>query len=266
MTVATTTQQWNISFPVVPQFKHMALYTGNVMKTSIAGKNNSLTTKSNLELIAAINDTLRTSLHTPGEQSFHYFKETGLLEVPDLRLSSIVPVEDRSDMEITGCNSTQSHVSEAFEHLHRLLGVSSVDNFILSASEDNLLPAWRTLEQLHSKGSVGRLGVTDFAESDLQAFSEKVQVQPAVNQIDLAQCCQLPRDLIKYAKSNNIELLAHSDCSNILPTDTLNKVMKAQNVVSDKATLTPRWVLKYTVFVKCRGVVADKGYIVMADA
>lgn len=45
----------------------------------------------------------------------------------------------------------------------------------------------------------------------------------------------------------------------ILPTDTLNKVMKAQNVVSDEATLTPRWVLKYTVFVKCRGVVADKG-------
>lgn len=91
--------------------------------------------------------------------------------------------------------------------------MSSVDNFILSASEDNLLPAWRTLEQLHSKGSLGRLGVTDFNESDLQAFSEKVQVQPAVNQIDLAQCCQLPRDLIKYAKSNNIELLAHSDCS-----------------------------------------------------
>lgn len=272
MTVATTTQQWNISFPVVPQFNQMALYTGNVMKTSIAGKNNSLSTKSNLELIAAINDTLRTSLHTPGEQSFHYYKETGLLEVPDLRLSSIVPVEDRSDMEITaklfslGRNSTQSHVSEAFEHIHRLLGVSSIDNFILSASEDNLLPAWRTLEQLHNKGAVSRLGVTDFTESDLQAFADKVQVQPAVNQIDLAQCCQLPRDLIKYAKSNNIELLAHSDCSNILPTDTLNKVMKAQNVVSNEATLTPRWVLKYTVFVKCRGVVADKGYIVMADA
>ncbi|KAG2181271.1 hypothetical protein INT43_008854, partial [Umbelopsis isabellina] len=264
MTVATTTQQWNITFPVVPQFKHLALYTGNVMKTSIAGKNNSLTTKSNLELIAAINDTLRTSLHIPGEESFHYFKETGLLEVPDLRQSSIVPVEDRSDMEITaklfilGGNTAQSHVSEAFEHLHRLLGVASVDNFILSAPEDNLLPAWRTLEQLHSKDAVGRLGVTDFNESDLEAFSKRVKVQPAVNQIDLAQCCQLPRDLIKYAKSNNIELLAHSDCSNILPTDTLNKVMKAQNVVSDEATLTPRWVLKYTVFVKCRGVVADK--------
>jgi aryl-alcohol dehydrogenase-like predicted oxidoreductase len=173
-------------------------------------------------------------LQTPGEQSFRHIKETGLLEVPDLRLSSIVPVEDRSDVEITGwyyqyesrfrdiwtaklfslgCNNTQSHVSQAFEHLHRLLGVSSVENFILSASKDNILPAWRTLEQLHCKGAIGRLGVTDFTESDLQAFAGKVQVQPAVNQIDLAQCCQLPRELIKYAKSNDIELLAHSDCS-----------------------------------------------------
>jgi hypothetical protein len=35
--------------------------------------------------------------------------------------------------------------------------------------------------------------------------------------------------------------------------------MKAQHLVGDNATLNPRWVLKYTVFVKCRGVVADKG-------
>lgn len=45
----------------------------------------------------------------------------------------------------------------------------------------------------------------------------------------------------------------------ILPKETLNKIMKAQNLVGDNATLNPRWVLKYTVFVKCRGVVADKG-------
>jgi glutamate--cysteine ligase regulatory subunit len=45
----------------------------------------------------------------------------------------------------------------------------------------------------------------------------------------------------------------------ILPKETLNKIMKAQSLVGDNATLHPRWVLKYTVFVKCRGVVADKG-------
>lgn len=72
------------------------------------------------KLIAAINDTLRTSLHTPDEQSFHYSKETGLLEVPDLRLSSIVPVEDRSDMEITGkcclMNKVSMHEDKSLTH------------------------------------------------------------------------------------------------------------------------------------------------------
>jgi hypothetical protein len=50
MTVSTTTQHWNGTMPMVPKFDHLVLYTGNVMKTSIAGKNNSLSTKSNLEV------------------------------------------------------------------------------------------------------------------------------------------------------------------------------------------------------------------------
>jgi diketogulonate reductase-like aldo/keto reductase len=151
-------------------------------------------------------------------------------------------VEDRKDVEITGnfwrsehvgivlminpsndcaaklfmlgSDGSQAHVTESLDLLYRLLGVSSIENFIVSAAhEDQVLPAWRTLEGLHKNGVIGRLGVTDFSETDLKTFSEKVQVQPALNQIELAQCCQLPSDLTSYAKANNIELLAHSDCS-----------------------------------------------------
>lgn len=93
-----------------------------------------------------------------------------------------------------------------------------MENFILAGNgEEHVLPAWRTLEELHENGVIGRLGVTDFSESELQAFSKKVQVPPAVNQIALAQCCQLPADLISFAKANNVELLAHSDCSSKSP-------------------------------------------------
>lgn len=93
-----------------------------------------------------------------------------------------------------------------------------MENFILAGNgEELVLPAWRTLEELHENGVIGRLGVTDFSESELQAFSKKVKVPPAVNQIALAQCCQLPADLISFAKANNVELLAHSDCSSKSP-------------------------------------------------
>jgi len=242
------------------------------MKTSVAGINNSMSTKSNLELIAAIDDTLRTSLHISDGPSFHYHEDTGLLEVPDLRLSSIVPVEDRKDVEITaklfflGSDGSQANVTESLDHLYRLLGISTIENLIVSAADQqHVLSAWPTLEELHKEGVIGRLGVSDFSQTDLKAFLGKVQVQPAVNQIELGQCCQLPRDLIAYAKANHIELLAHSDCSDILPKETLNKIMKAQHLISEDSFLSPRWVLKYTVFVKCRGIVADKGYIVMAD-
>ena len=112
----------------------------------------------------------------------------------------------------------QAHVTQSLDHLYRLLGVSSVENFILAGNgEELVLPAWRTLEELHENGVIGRLGVTDFSESELQAFSKKVKVPPAVNQIALAQCCQLPADLISFAKANNVELLAHSDCSSKSP-------------------------------------------------
>jgi diketogulonate reductase-like aldo/keto reductase len=114
---------------------------------------------------------------------------------------------------VLGSDHASATVTQSLNHLYRLLGVSSVENFILSASKDNLLPAWRTLEELHHNRVVDRLGVTDFSQADLKLFSQKVQVQPAVNQIDLAQCCQLPRELITYAKAHNIELLAHSDYS-----------------------------------------------------
>jgi glutamate--cysteine ligase regulatory subunit len=114
---------------------------------------------------------------------------------------------------ILGSDTTQAAVTQSLNHVHRLLGVSTIENFILSATNDNVLPAWQSLQALHKNGVVERLGVTDFSQSDLKSFSQKVQVQPAVNQIDLAECCQLPRDLITYAKANNIELLAHSDYS-----------------------------------------------------
>jgi glutamate--cysteine ligase regulatory subunit len=114
---------------------------------------------------------------------------------------------------VLGSDPTQPAVTQSLNHLHRLLGVSTIENFILSASKDDVLPAWQSLQELHTNGVVERLGVTDFSQHDLKLFSQKVQVQPAVNQIDLAECCQLPRDLITYAKANNIELLAHSDYS-----------------------------------------------------
>lgn len=88
-------------------------------------------------------------------------------------------------------------------------------------------------------------------------------------------------DLRSYAKTQSLQLFTHSDCSDILPSKTfahlLNKyahrlpeplveaIAKAStpSALGDTAQrdvrLQPQWVLKYTVVIKDRSVVADKG-------
>ncbi|CAG8716951.1 1551_t:CDS:2, partial [Acaulospora morrowiae] len=51
----------------------------------------------------------------------------------------------------------------------------------------------------------------------------------------------------------------------ILPSATFQEILSDSKTLFS-SDLLPRWVLKYSVLIKHRGVVADKGYIVMASA
>jgi glutamate--cysteine ligase regulatory subunit len=39
----------------------------------------------------------------------------------------------------------------------------------------------------------------------------KVKRKPQVNQVDLTDCCVIPKDLAEFAKVHNIDLRQHSD-------------------------------------------------------
>jgi len=105
------------------------------------------------------------------------------------------------------------------------------------------------MEELHAEGKVRRLGITNFTLAQMQAFIAMVkvrarrdssgattatfsssllthvaaaarwrrarwcQVPPRVNQVDLENCCFLPKELIEFAKAHRIELLTHGDRS-----------------------------------------------------
>ena len=38
-----------------------------------------------------------------------------------------------------------------------------------------------------------------------------LQIKPLVNQVNLESCCVMPKDLVEYAKENDIQLLTHND-------------------------------------------------------
>ncbi len=162
---------------------------------------------------------------------------------------------------------------------------SSSDDCDGSASVEDmssLLSTWRTLESLHDEGILRALGVAEFGTQRLMRFLPQTRVRPRVNQINVRDCCVVPRGMILFAKAQNIELLTHNDCTNILPRGTLRDILGpgengAGVLAESKAKehcdgdgnglpgeVEPQWVVKYTAVIKDRGVIENKGYFAVA--
>ena len=200
-----------------------------------------------------------------------------------------LPTSDASDH--------QSHVSEATQSVLSELGVPSIDLLITSfpgvtfdadddvepdvedspeaqVQMDRMAETWKHLEQLHRSGSVNQLGLAEFGSERLKRFLPRVSVRPTLDQINVRDCCVVPRSLIMYAKQEKIELMTHNDSTNILPKGTIRELLGdgeqgAGVLCTDSRSalqgeVEPQWVVKYTAVVKDRGVVENKGYFAMA--
>lgn len=142
---------------------------------------------------------------------------------------------------------------------------------------DSMIETWGCLEELHDEGIIGRLGVSEFGTDRLSKFLSKTRVKPEVNQINVRDCCVVPKPLILYAKTEGVDLLTHDDCQNILPSGTLREILghgdKGAGLLRDEALggeglsgdINPQWVVKYTAVVKDRGVIENKGYFALAE-
>lgn len=141
---------------------------------------------------------------------------------------------------------------------------------------DTIITTWRSLEKLQAEGLVQKLGIAEFGVARLSKFLEQTKTKPSVNQINVRDCCVVPKPLILYAKQHQVELLTHNDCTNILPRGTLRQILGPKeggsgvlagesNVEGLKGDVVPQWVVKYTAVVKDRGVVENKGYFAVAE-
>lgn len=160
---------------------------------------------------------------------------------------------------------------------------------------ENQIETWKTLEALHKEGAVKKIGIAEFGHDRLLSFLEKTNVKPSVNQINLRDCCSVPKNLLTLAKSRGVELLVHNDTSNILPRGTLRELLgpgeggagvlaeptktgeKRKSLHGEevkngdkngeglRGEVQPLWVVKYTAVVRNRGVVENKGYFAVAE-
>lgn len=157
------------------------------------------------------------------------------------------------------------------------------------------IETWKTLEALKREDVVKKLGIAEFGRDRLLAFLEQTSIKPSVDQINLRDCCSVPKPLLALAKSEGIDLLVHNDTSNILPRGTLRELLgpteKGAGVLAEptkagekrksfhgeesqstdaeaqglRGEVQPLWVIKYTAVVKNRGVVENKGYFAVAE-
>lgn len=191
------------------------------------------------------------------------------------------------------------YVSEALALVRKELGVNTVDLLIASfpgmsfegdceweadkrnAQQGDLedeVATWAVLEALHGEGVVRQLGIAEFGSEKLERFMSMVRVRPAVDQINIRDCCKVPPPLAKLAKEQGIELFVHTDCTNILPKGTIRELLgpgvHGAGVLAEskdgggeglQGEIIPQWVVKYTAFVRDRGVIENKGYFAAAD-
>ncbi|EHK98299.1 putative glutamate--cysteine ligase regulatory subunit [Glarea lozoyensis 74030] len=139
------------------------------------------------------------------------------------------------------------------------------------------IKSWSIVEDLYDQGLVKKLGLAEFGSEKLSRFLDKVRIPPKVDQVNIKDCCNVPPPLLQLAKRQQIELLVHNDCTNILPSGTLRELLgqgvRGAGVLSEskrgidgmKGELTPEWVVKYTAVVRDRGVIENKGYFAVAD-
>jgi len=190
------------------------------------------------------------------------------------------------------------HAREALDLTLKELGVPCVDLLVLSypdmsfdgdceweadkmnagqGNDDEECATWSAAEDLHRQGLVKSLGIAEFGSEKLARFLKRVQVRPTVDQINIKNCCNVPPPLVELAKEKGITLLAHSDCTDILPKGTLRELLgqglQGAGILADpdaatgglQGDLTPQWVIKYTAVVRDRGVIENKGYFAGAE-
>lgn len=177
--------------------------------------------------------------------------------------------------------------------LNGLIKHQNGDNINGGTSNDQLIDhlklLWKILENYATTEKINQLGIADIDTDTLIELYSDCEIKPTIVQINLAACCVVPPSLQEFCATHEIQLLTHSDPEGNLSTNIhfeihcftiffigfffcsliLCIVVLTRNDIAgvDDAfkEFVPVWTSRYQVHVKCRGVLAAKGFIIGAD-
>lgn len=128
------------------------------------------------------------------------------------------------------------------------------DEDMISLEELPLELTWAEMEKAYNEGIVKAIGVSNFGVKRLQEFMEKIQIMPAVNQVECHPLLQ-QNELIDFCRKNNIVVTAYSPLGSqheenepsVLDNEIIKEIAERLKITSAQVVLG--WLMN-------RGVVA----------
>ncbi|KAJ2451214.1 hypothetical protein EV183_003756 [Coemansia sp. RSA 2336] len=143
---------------------------------------------------------------------------------------------------------------------------------------------WRMTSRLRSEGDVAKIGICDVSRGQLEHLCEHTGVVPDMVQVRIGEMGDGDvdqadiEDLREFAQQHGISIRTHSD-SEVMLSNATFQALAADYKINERFPTTevppegykidlmrPRWVANYSVTIRNRGLVANRGYIVMASS
>ena len=115
-----------------------------------------------------------------------------------------------------------------------------------------MLNLWSSLtEKLQNE--VNTFGLCDLETDVFFQLFEESTIKPKSFQVNLKSCCVVPPKLQEFSKEKGVKLHTHADPPSVLGQEFMDGIK-----TGDK----PNWIIRCQLFVKARGVLQDKRYLI----
>jgi diketogulonate reductase-like aldo/keto reductase len=131
----------------------------------------------------------------------------------------------------------------AFDESMRLLGVETLDLYLIHWPANDWQGAWRAFEEIYDEGRVRAIGVSNFMPHHLDELFTFAEVTPAVNQVELHPRLQ-QKDLQDYCRERDIAVTAWSPLMKGDVLDIPELVEIGERHGKNGIHVTLRWMLQ----------------------
>ncbi|OON99566.1 MAG: hypothetical protein ATN35_11890 [Epulopiscium sp. Nele67-Bin004] len=115
-------------------------------------------------------------------------------------------------------------VAQAYQTSLDLLGLDSVDLYLIHWAAEGYQEAWLELEKLYDAKKVGAIGVSNFQIHHLQEIERNSTITPAVNQIE-SHPYLANQELIDYCQERGIVVTAYMPLGGSFARDVARSVI-----------------------------------------